>query len=180
MEKSFIRKVWRETIKLKLINRGLSGTVQVIGDKSISHRAILFSALAEVTSVIKNLLISEDTKASLEIIVLAICTFSIGVFYHFASDMQKFIFLKYQSGLITDGFWKQCRHPNYFGELLIYLSFVIMVIETPLWWLPTMILTLFIVAVWIPNMIKIDRSLSRFEEHESYKKKTAFIIPYIL
>jgi hypothetical protein len=55
-----------------------------------------------------------------------------------------------------------------------------MVIETPLWWLPTMILTLFIVAVWIPNMIKIDRSLSRFEEHESYKKKTAFIIPYIL
>jgi len=53
---------------LKLINRGLSGTVQVIGDKSISHRAILFSALAEGTSVIKNLLISEDTKASLEIV----------------------------------------------------------------------------------------------------------------
>ncbi|GIS37876.1 MAG: hypothetical protein Ct9H90mP10_02770 [Actinomycetota bacterium] len=53
---------------MKLINRGLSGTVQVIGDKSISHRAILFSALAEGTSVIKNLLISEDTKASLEIV----------------------------------------------------------------------------------------------------------------
>ena len=90
---------------------------------------------------------SSGHQASLEIIVLAICTFSIGVFYHFASDMQKFIFLKYQSGLITDGFWKQCRHPNYFGELLIYLSFVIMVIETPLWWLPTMILTLFIVCL---------------------------------
>ena len=68
MEKSFIRKVWRKTIKLKIINRGLSGTVQVIGDKSISHRAILFSALAEGTSVIKNLLISEDTKASLKIV----------------------------------------------------------------------------------------------------------------
>ena len=51
------------------------------------------------------------------------------MFYHFASDMQKFIFLKYQSGLITDGFWKQCRHPNYFGELLIYLSFSISNLE---------------------------------------------------
>ena len=40
----------------------------MIGDKSISHRAILFSALAEGTSVIKNLLISEDTKASLKIV----------------------------------------------------------------------------------------------------------------
>ena len=123
---------------------------------------------------------STSHQASLEIIVLAICTFSIGVFYHFASDMQKFIFLKNHSGLITDGFWKQCRHPNYFGELLIYLSFVIMVLETSLWWVPSLILLLFIVAVWIPNMIKIDKSLSRYEEHTSYKKKTAFIIPYIL
>ena len=123
---------------------------------------------------------STSHQASLNIIILSICTFTIGVFYHFASDMQKFIFLKYQSGLITDGFWKQCRHPNYFGELLIYLSFVIMVFETTLWWMPAMILMLFIVAVWIPNMIKIDKSLSRFEEHKAYKKKTAFIIPYIL
>jgi len=65
---------------------------------------------------------SSGHQASLEIIVLAICTFSIGVFYHFASDMQKFIFLKYQSGLITDGFWKQCRHPNYFGDLVVWIS----------------------------------------------------------
>ena len=70
--------------------------------------------------------------------------------------------------------------PNYFGELLIYLSFVIMVFETVLWWVPAIILTLFIVVVWIPNMIKIDKSLSRFEEHKAYKKNTAFIIPYVL
>ena len=61
-----------------------------------------------------------------------------------------------------------------------YLSFIVLVMESSLWWVPTAILILFIVAVWIPNMIAIERSLSRFEEHESYKKKTAFIIPYIL
>tara|TARA_B100000886_G_scaffold245802_1_gene172877 strand:+ start:1233 stop:1868 length:636 start_codon:yes stop_codon:yes gene_type:complete len=119
-------------------------------------------------------------QASLEMIVLAIFIFIIGAFYHFASDMQKFIFLKYKSGLITDGFWKQCRHPNYFGELLIYLSFIILVLESSLWWIPTLILGLFIVAVWIPNMIAIEKSLSRFDEHKSYKKNTALIIPYIL
>ena len=69
---------------------------------------------------------SSAHQASLEIIVLAICTFSIGVFYHFASDMQKFIFLKYQSGLITDGFWKQCRHPNYFGEITLWIGMAVL------------------------------------------------------
>ena len=53
---------------MKLFNRLLSGKVAIIGDKSISHRAILFSALAEGTSNIQNLLISEDTKATLKII----------------------------------------------------------------------------------------------------------------
>ena len=53
---------------MKLFNRLLSGKVAIIGDKSISHRAILFSALAEGTSNIQNLLVSEDTKATLKII----------------------------------------------------------------------------------------------------------------
>ena len=119
-------------------------------------------------------------EASLPILMTAIFIFSFGIFYHFVSDMQKYTFLKNNKGLITDGFWRQCRHPNYFGELLIYLSFVLLVIETSLWWMPVSILILFFITVWIPNMNKIDKSLSRFEGHKSYKKKTAFLIPYIL
>jgi steroid 5-alpha reductase family enzyme len=119
-------------------------------------------------------------EASFEIIVGAIILFSFGIFYHFVSDMQKYIFLKYNSGLITDGLWKQCRHPNYFGELLIYSSFLLLTIESSLWWLPVLILGIFICIIWVPGMKRIDRSLSRFEGHKAYKKKTAFIIPYIL
>ena len=119
-------------------------------------------------------------EASLQILVSAIILFSFGVYYHFVSDMQKYIFLKYNSGLITDGLWKQCRHPNYFGELLIYSSFLMLTIESSLWWVPVLILSIFIFIIWIPGMKRIDKSLSRFEGHEAYKNKTAFIIPYIL
>lgn len=119
-------------------------------------------------------------EASLQILVSAIILFSFGVYYHFVSDMQKYIFLKYNSGLITDGLWKQCRHPNYFGELLIYSSFLMLTIESSLWWVPVLILSIFIFIIWVPGMKRIDKSLSRFEGHEAYKNKTAFIIPYIL
>ena len=122
---------------------------------------------------------SNSHQASNLIIVISIFIFSIGVFYHFVSDMQKFIFLKNNSGLIKDGFWKQCRHPNYFGELLIYLSFLLLVVESSQWWIPTAVLLLFIIAVCIPNMIKIEKSLSRFDDHHEYKRKTPFFIPYL-
>jgi len=119
-------------------------------------------------------------EASLKIIAISIIMFSFGVFYHFASDMQKYIFLKNNSGLITNGFWKQCRHPNYFGELLIYLSFLMLTIESVQWWIPIGVLSIFIMIIWIPGMKRIDKSLSRYSGHKAYKKKTAFIIPYIL
>lgn len=44
----------------------LRGTVAVPGDKSISHRAVMFAALAEGTSVIRNWLPAGDTLATLE------------------------------------------------------------------------------------------------------------------
>jgi 3-phosphoshikimate 1-carboxyvinyltransferase len=46
--------------------RKLSGTVILPGDKSLSHRAALFAALAEGESVINNFLVSGVTKALLD------------------------------------------------------------------------------------------------------------------
>lgn len=45
--------------------QGLSGTLQVPGDKSISHRALLLSALAHGTSEVSGFLASEDCLATL-------------------------------------------------------------------------------------------------------------------
>ena len=44
----------------------LDGTISVPGDKSISHRAILFSAMAEGTSRLLGVLDSADVRASIE------------------------------------------------------------------------------------------------------------------
>lgn len=45
--------------------KGLSGTVRVPGDKSMSHRAVMFSSLANGTSNITGLLEGEDVMATL-------------------------------------------------------------------------------------------------------------------
>mgnify|MGYP003370883028 FL=1 len=48
------------------LGASLRGSIAVPGDKSISHRAILFSAMAEGTSRVSGVLDSEDVRSSVE------------------------------------------------------------------------------------------------------------------
>lgn len=107
---------------------------------------------------------------------LCVASFSLGVFLHFAADMQKHLSLLYRPGvLITEGLWSRVRNPNYLGELLIYLGFGALAMH----WAPLLVLSLFIVGIWVPNMRRKDRSLSRYPEFEAYKARTNLFIPYL-
>lgn len=41
-------------------------------------------------------------------------------------DAQKYYVLQIQKGLITNGMFAYVRHPNYLGEMMIYLSFALL------------------------------------------------------
>ncbi len=47
-------------------------------------------------------------------------------------------------------------------------------------WIPFVVLTLFVLAVWVPNMRRKERSLSRYPEFAEYKSRSALFIPFIL
>ncbi len=54
-----------EVTRIEPLGRPLSGTLRVPGDKSISHRSVLFAAMAEGTSRMEGLLDSADVRSSL-------------------------------------------------------------------------------------------------------------------
>ena len=109
-------------------------------------------------------------------ISICIALFAMGVFFHYAADMQKHAHLKLKPGvLITDGLMARCRNTNYFGGLLIYLSFALLSRH----WIPIAVLFSFMVLIWFPNMRKKDKSLSRYENYAEYKKRSSLLIPFI-
>ena len=55
----------------------VSGTLKLAGDKSLSHRAIMFSALAKGESHISNCLNSEDINATLDCFKQMGCNISV-------------------------------------------------------------------------------------------------------
>ena len=77
--------------------------------------------------------------------------------------------------LIDSGIMKSCRNINYFGELVIYLSFAILAMH----WMPMLVLVLMMIVVWFPNMSRKDTSLARYPGFNKYKKNSKLFIPYI-
>ena len=100
----------------------------------------------------------------------------IGSVIMIAADAQKFYTLRVQRGLITDGMHRHIRHPNYLGEMMIYGSFAMMVWH----WLPVLVLAWVWIGLFAVNMINKEASMSRYPEWAAYKKRSWWLVPYVL
>jgi len=118
------------------------------------------------------IIISNDLEAPNWLIALSIFLVVLGVFYHYVSDAQKHAVLSIQKKLITTGLFSRSRNPNYFGEMLIYLGIALLAQH----WVPFIAL-----AYWwtffVRNMLKKDKSMSRYSEFAEWKKRTGLFFP---
>jgi len=103
--------------------------------------------------------------------------FLLGMFLMHGSDTQKFYTLKHQRprSLITDGFFKQCRNPNYLGEVVLYSAYAI--------WSCHYLVILLFAPVWIfvflPNMLAKDASMSRYPQFKAWTSQAGLFFPWI-
>ena len=108
---------------------------------------------------------------------LCISIYTLGIFLHYTSDMQKHMALKLRPGqLIDDGLWAHVRNPNYLGELLIYVGYGALAMH----WLPFAVMLGIVGIMWVPNMIAKDKSLSRYAAYAAYRKHSSWLIPFVL
>ncbi len=119
---------------------------------------------------------SQNVQAPAWLLGISISIYTLGIFLHYTADMQKHIELKYNPGhLITGGLMARARNINYFGEFLIYLGFGLLAMH----WLPVAVIALFVAVIWMPNMLKKDKSLARYPEFAEYKRKSKIFIPFL-
>jgi steroid 5-alpha reductase family enzyme len=93
--------------------------------------------------------------------------------------VQKHTQLKLRPGLITDGLFSLARSINYFGELLIYGAFVAVDCAAlgAVW--PAVYLMVYVSTLWLGMMRRKDKSLSRHQGFEEYRRRTAMFVPFV-
>ncbi len=112
--------------------------------------------------------------------IIAVLVYIVGTIIHFGSDYQKYRFKsrpESKGKLLKTGFWGLCRHPNYFGDFLIYLSFALIGGTIWSWIAPILNLMQYIFDAIPKNERWAKEHYGR--EWDQYASKVKKFIPYV-
>jgi len=114
---------------------------------------------------------------------LGLMLFGAGFFIEVVADSQLVSFKKDVSNkgkLLTSGLWAVSRHPNYFGEALLWLGIGFYALSLPFGWItlagPAVITLLLRYVSGVPML---EKRLKSHPDWENYAKKTGPFIPFL-
>jgi steroid 5-alpha reductase family enzyme len=116
-------------------------------------------------------------------LVIGVILFFTGMFFESVGDYQLIKFKKSpQNGgkIINVGLWKITRHPNYFGEAVIWWGIFISIIGTDFWY--TAIFSPLLINIFLVKFSGVPMLEKKYEgrlDWEEYKKRTPAFIPWI-
>lgn len=123
------------------------------------------------------LIVRADTEPGTPVLVLALLVYLAGLVLHHVADAQKYYALEHGAGLITDGLFARTRNPNYLGEMLLYSAFALLASASTFWWVPWLVNGAAWGCTFLPSWIVKDRSLSRYDGWERYRRRTGLLLP---
>ena len=149
---------------------------------SVSALWVFLTAANALTMIINNVSFTDDFY-----FYFGLSLWLIGFSFEAIADEQKRRFKsdkKNKDAFISTGLWGLSRHPNYFGEILLWIGMAVIALPTLIGWqYVTLISPIFIyfllTRVSGVNLLE-DRANQKWggtEEYESYVKKTPVLIP---
>jgi steroid 5-alpha reductase family enzyme len=95
------------------------------------------------------------------------------------AQLAKFVKTKKPGQIMQKGLWKYSRHPNYFGEVVLWWGIWIITLNAELWWIA--FLTPAIITFLILKVSGVPLAEAHYadnEEFQAYAKKTNKFFPW--
>lgn len=142
---------------------------------------VLTAALAWVA-------ITSDKKVGLDwFTVVGLIIWAMGITVEIVADLQKSAFkadAKNEGRYISTGLWSKSRHPNYFGEITLWVGVAIIALPVLQGWQWAALISPIFVALLLTKgsgvpllEAKADKKWGGEADYEDYKKNTPVLIP---
>jgi len=106
----------------------------------------------------------------------------VGFLFEAIGDQQKSAFKANPANknrIMQSGLWRYTRHPNYFGEALLWWGIFVYAIPAGLWWLAIIspvVLTFLLTKV--SGVAMLEKKYKGNQEFEDYARRTSAFIPW--
>lgn len=113
--------------------------------------------------------------------ILGLWIWGIGLLFESIADAQLAQFNRRPSNrgkLLTTGLWKYSRHPNYFGEAVLWWGYYLIVLAAGAGWtIFSPVLMIFLLAR-VSGVAMLERTMKSKPGYEQYMKKTNAFVPW--
>lgn len=151
----------------------------------IFNIAYLFGAQAFFMTVtsIPIILINMSNVPGLNYLDLgAIGLWLIGYFFEAVADYQLFMFTRnpaHKGRVMRYGLWHYSRHPNYFGEIVMWWAIFLLALSVPDGIFGIMApIAVTITLVWVTGIPWVEKAMDKNPEYQEYKRTTSALIPW--
>lgn len=114
--------------------------------------------------------------------IIGLSVWIIGYLFEAISDYQLYVFMRdptHKGHVMQTGLWRYSRHPNYFGEVLMWWGVYFITLSVPYGWTaiitPTTITMLLLFVTGIPW---VEAAMADNPEYQEYKTHTSVFIPW--
>ncbi len=113
--------------------------------------------------------------------IAGVIIWGIGMFFEAVGDWQLTQFKKdpkNKGKIMQSGLWRYTRHPNYFGEVVLWWGIFLFALGTAGWWI-TIIgpLTITVLILFVSGIPLLEKKYDGRPEFEEYKKQTSIFFP---
>jgi steroid 5-alpha reductase family enzyme len=148
-----------------------------------------FQGISVWLILISSILFMDSASKTGILTFIGIAIWGIGLAIETIADLQKFFFIinpKNKGKFISKGLWAYSRHPNYFGEILVWVGIYLFAFSSlmgldRLFGLisPLYITILLLFVSGIPLLEKrADKRWGDDPDYQKYKRKTSILIPW--
>ena len=141
----------------------------------------LLMYLVGIQIIVINLFSDRSNTISSLVFYFGVLVWVIGFLFESISDRQLRNFLKSEikeKKIMDKGLWKYSRHPNYFGEVILWWGIFIISTVTNFWILSIISpLTITFLILKVSGVPLLEKMYEGNTEYEEYKKRTSIFIP---